>query len=344
VGLVLNSSTVQSYIRGAYSYDASDLVPSASNPNLIIMTINATGTQSVKGNWTTGYEVSYMGIRTLNATVQFAEPSSYTLQGVAVTVLPNVTQSITYDSNQQQVIRVALSNATGTIKELMGTAAFYVASVTSAPIQNGTYAGDYFALIYQVNGPNLVGVFVNGGITAVVNAYTASRAETMCWTLGTPEGVPASANQVCFTSPWSSVSTLPVTTNQTPPATQSQTTSTTISSSCSGYPPGGDCLATYNYTFTISVNYSGSWKLNYQGYNCMVSCESNPLNVSGNYTGSGFYSKAVTLSGLNNNGLTLCATAQKLDGSNSTLVLTVTGYNETSLPYGSTSYCGGVVP
>jgi hypothetical protein len=219
-----------------------------------------------------------------------------------------------------------------------------VASVTSAPIQNGTYAGDYFALIYQVNGPNLVGVFVNGGITAVVNAYTASRAETMCWTLGTPEGVPASANQVCFTSPWSSVSTLPVTTNQTPPATQSQTTSTTISSSCSGYPPGGDCLATYNYTFTISVNYSGSWKLNYQGYNCMVSCESNPLNVSGNYTGSGFYSKAVTLSGLNNNGLTLCATAQKLDGSNSTLVLTVTGYNETSLPYGSTSYCGGVVP
>lgn len=206
VGLVLNSSVVQSFIGSAYSYDVVALGSSPSNPNLITVTVNVTGTQSVEGNWTTGYEVSYTGIRTLNATVQFAEPSSYTLQGVAVTVLPNVTQSITYDSNQQQVIRVALSNATGIIKGLMGTAAFYVASVTSVPIQNGTYAGDYFALINQVNSPNLVGVVVNGGMTAVVNAYTASRAETMCWTLGTPEGVPAPTNQVCFTSPWSSSS------------------------------------------------------------------------------------------------------------------------------------------
>jgi len=68
------------------------------------------------------------------------------------------------------------------------------------------------------------------------------------------------------------------------------------------------------------------------------------LNVGGNITGNGLYSKSVILTGPNNNGLTLCATAQKLDGSNLTLILTVTGYNETSLPYGSTSYCGGVVP
>jgi len=121
-----------------------------------------------------------------------------------------------------------------------------------------------------------------------------------------------------------------------------QTSSTTSSSSCSGYPPGGDCLATYSYTFTLSVNYSGPWKLNYQGYNSLG--KSNPLPISGNYTGSGFYSKNVTLSGLNDNGLTLCATAQKLDGSNALLILSVTGYNKTSLPYGSTSYCGGVVP
>jgi len=113
-----------------------------------------------------------------------------------------------------------------------------------------------------------------------------------------------------------------------------QTSSTTsTSSSCTGYPPGGDCLATYSYTFTISVNYTGPWKLTYQGN-----------HVSGNDTGSGFFSKAVTLSDLNTNWLTLCATAQKLDGSNDTLILTVTGHNETSLPYGVTSYCGGVVP
>jgi len=125
-------------------------------------------------------------------------------------------------------------------------------------------------------------------------------------------------------------------------ATTTQTTSSS-SSTCSGYPPGGDCLANYSYVFTISVNYSGSWKLTYQGYSCL-GCKSNPLNVSGSRTGSGFFSTTVTLSGPNTTGLTLCASAQKSDASDSTLILTVTGHNETSLPYGSTSYCGGVVP
>lgn len=111
---------------------------------------------------------------------------------------------------------------------------------------------------------------------------------------------------------------------------------------CSGYPPGGNCLATYSYTFTLSVNYTGPWRVSYQGYNSLG--RSNPTSVSGNLSGSGFYSRAITLSGLNNAGLTLCAQAQKLDGSDSTLVLTITGYNETSAPYGSVSYCGGVVP
>jgi hypothetical protein len=117
---------------------------------------------------------------------------------------------------------------------------------------------------------------------------------------------------------------------------------TSTSSSCSGYPPGGNCLATYSYTFTISVNYGGLWMLTYQGYNSLG--KSNPVNINGSYSGSGFYSKNVTLSGMNNSGLTLCASAQKLDGSNSTLNLWVTGHNETSLPYGSASFCGGVAP
>lgn len=117
------------------------------------------------------------------------------------------------------------------------------------------------------------------------------------------------------------------------------TTSSTVSSSCSGYPPGGNCITTYNYTFTLSVNYSGPWKLTYQGYNSL-----GESNVSGSYDGTGFNSRAITLSGLNNSFLTLCAQAQKLDASSSTLILTITGHNETSIPYGSTSYCGGVVP
>ena len=72
--------------------------------------------------------------------------------------------------------------------------------------------------------------------------------------------------------------------------------------------------------------------------------ESNPTNANGNLTGNGPYSRPVILTGPNNNGLTLCATAQKLDGSNTTLTLAVTGSNSTSAPYGSVTYCGGVVP
>lgn len=204
VTLVLESSVVQSYIGSAYSYNVGNVAPSPTNPNLLTVTVNVTGKQSVSGNWNTGYEVSYTGLRTLIAEVQFAAPSTYTLQDVAVTVLPSVNQSITYDTDQQQVIQVAFSN--DTVKGLMGTAAFYAESVTTVPIQNGTYAGDFFVFMYQVNGTRQIGVFVNGGMTAVLDSYTASRTETMCWTLGTPEGVPAPANEVCFSSPWSGTS------------------------------------------------------------------------------------------------------------------------------------------
>jgi len=129
----------------------------------------------------------------------------------------------------------------------------------------------------------------------------------------------------------------------------SQASSTTNSNStthttwtCSGYPPGGNCIAPYNYTFTVSVNYTGPWRLTYNGQTDVG--EANAHYIMGNLTGTGYYSVPVMLSGLNNGFLTLCAQAQKLDGSNHTLVLTVTGSNQTSAPYGSTSYCGGVVP
>jgi hypothetical protein len=143
------------------------------------------------------------------------------------------------------------------------------------------------------------------------------------------------------TSLTSSTTSLPATTSHSS-TSQSQTTPTTTSSSCSGYPPGGNCPGTYSYTFTISVNYTGPWKLTYLGYNNLG--KTNPSNVSGSYSGSGFFAKNVTMTSVDTGGLTLCATAQKLDASTATLILTVTGYNETSAPYGSTSYCGGVVP
>jgi hypothetical protein len=54
----------------------------------------------------------------------------------------------------------------------------------------------------------------------------------------------------------------------------------------------------------------------------------------------------VTLAGLNNRMLTLCARAQKLDASNSTLFLSINSLypKNISAPYGSVSACGGVAP
>lgn len=125
----------------------------------------------------------------------------------------------------------------------------------------------------------------------------------------------------------------------------SQPTKVATTTSCSGYPPVGNCPGDYSYPFTLSVNYSGPWRLSYQGYLSSFGYgKAIPTNVTGSHSGTGFYSKNITLSGPGNYGLELCASAQKLDGSGSSLILKITGRNETSLPYGSVTYCGGVAP
>jgi len=115
---------------------------------------------------------------------------------------------------------------------------------------------------------------------------------------------------------------------------------------CSGSPPGGDCHANYSYVFTIEVNYSGTWVVDYQGFHNGENSgpNSDAYYASGNFSGKGSYAQMVMLSGDNSYFLDLCATAHKLDNSSSTLTLSVTGSNSTSLPNGSTYYCGGVAP
>lgn len=103
--------------------------------------------------------------------------------------------------------------------------------------------------------------------------------------------------------------------------------------SCYGLP--GTCSA--GYVFTLTVNYTGPWKVTYQGYNDLG--KSNATTVSGNYGGSGSDSWNINVTG-SSNGCTLCAQGQKLDASNFTLTISIGGAkNETSLPYGSTSTC-----
>lgn len=116
--------------------------------------------------------------------------------------------------------------------------------------------------------------------------------------------------------------------------------------SCSGYPPGGNCPGSYSYTFTVDVNYPGQWRVTWWGYHSVGA----DFGQVGNYTGGTFVgtgnsSKDAELSGPNNNGLALCARAQKLDSSTSTLTLNVLyRSNQTSLPLGYATLCGGVAP
>ena len=119
---------------------------------------------------------------------------------------------------------------------------------------------------------------------------------------------------------------------------------TVKASSCSGYPPGGNCVAPYSNTFTISVNYTGQWSLNYSGLTNVG--EANPYNVTGTHTGTGYFTVPVTLSGLNSRMLTVCAQAQKLDASNATIFLSVGPLypKNTSAPHGTVSECGTVAP
>jgi hypothetical protein len=113
---------------------------------------------------------------------------------------------------------------------------------------------------------------------------------------------------------------------------------------CSGYLPGGNCHSDITYDFTIVVNYSGSWKVDYRGFH---NGENSTPNSDANYTGGefsgeGYGTKTVTISGDNYYYLQLCATAHKLGTSDLTLTLSVIASNSTSLPYGSISNCGGV--
>jgi len=205
----------------------------------------------------------------------------------------NVTATILdyCDSGYNQPNALGLTNSTGYAPNFIGWTGIFTVSVT--------YAGVEYTFPAQTN----------GGVSLA--------------TLSLPSGVMIEKTIGCGGLDCFNDTTMIT-------ASSSQTTSSSTTS-CSGNPPGGDCISAYSYTFTLSVNYSGPWKLTYQGYNSLG--EFNPTDVSGSYNGTGFFSIPMTVSGLDNNGLTLCAQAQKLDGSDATLILTVTGYNETSLPY-----------
>jgi len=156
---------------------------------------------------------------------------------------------------------------------------------------------------------------------------------------------PAHNTTVTKTVPEITTTTQTSTTTVVSTSFATSTMSFGFAATCSGSPQGGGsnvAAPTWSINLGLTVNYTGPWTLTYQGYNSLG--KSNPTSTSGSCNGTGFYSLPVSVSGSTSEALTLCAQAQKLDSSNATMILTITGDNETSLPNGSVSYCGGEIP
>jgi len=208
--LVFNSSKVLSYVRPAYTYSFS-IVQDPFAANIANALINVTETQSVSGNWTTGYEVTYSGV-VLNATVQFTAPSDYQLISFGANNLSNQTYSINYNSTQQHIIQIALSNST--VENLLSKFSPYYVNEVSGLVGNGSSA--YYFSIGQVDGPEDVSGYVNAAMTAVGSATLGFNGGGGCYYSPT----------FCYSVPW----------NSTTVSTTSSTSSSSSSISTTSLP------------------------------------------------------------------------------------------------------------
>lgn len=114
---------------------------------------------------------------------------------------------------------------------------------------------------------------------------------------------------------------------------------TSSSTSCSA--TGGiGCPHFFDTNWTLSVNYSGPWGANYQGW--LGDKTSGQLIVSGSFFGNGADNKTVTVEGWSDYGVTICVQAQKLDSSNAMLNVSILPphvNNQTSLAFGTAESC-----
>ncbi|HUH99661.1 MAG TPA: hypothetical protein VLY65_01335 [Nitrososphaerales archaeon] len=88
------------------------------------------------------------------------------------------------------------------------------------------------------------------------------------------------------------------------------------------------------------MNYDGSWGATYQGW--LGDRSSGQLVASGSFYGNSIGSMTINVSGTSDYGVTICLAGQKLDSSDSTLVVSILPpnvTNQTSLPYGNAQTC-----
>ena len=173
--VAFSSPSVQAYwnknVNSTQGYGVGPVVRGQDGSSLVFVTFSVTDSRAISGNWTSEYSLTYSQRFNLNVTVEFTPPSAYQVINVGIQDLPNFNQSISFTSQQMQIIHVALSNST--VKQYTAQSEYYVQSVTYFPNSgNETFAGDYQVNIGQANGSCEIQIFVNPTTNSVVTPMT----------------------------------------------------------------------------------------------------------------------------------------------------------------------------
>jgi len=175
--VVTNSSEVQRYVTGVYEYDFSSESRASCTQSLPpLITLNVTGRQSVAGNWTTGYLITYSNNTLLRATVDV----SFVVRNFSATSLQNRTYALTFSQDDIRVLEFTLSDPS--VKSQIGGLDWYVSGIFP-PVQstNGTIQNEYYVTLDQVNGNRLVEIFANSQLTQVNGIYFSQVCRLNGW-------------------------------------------------------------------------------------------------------------------------------------------------------------------
>jgi len=172
----LDTPQVLPFIKTAYEYHLVYFAHSQTNWDLMYAVLNVTGNQVVTGNYTTGYQVSYVGNELLNVTVFRVTFQHFDVTHVSAYALPDRNESVLYTPQQVQAIGLALSDSK--VASLMVGPHYYAEFVGSSG--NATNAVSYVVQLYQVDGTVIVGAFVDLSLNSVTSSFSQQRGSGEC--------------------------------------------------------------------------------------------------------------------------------------------------------------------
>jgi hypothetical protein len=173
----LDTQQVLAFIKTAYEYHIVYFAHSRTNPWVMYAVLNVTGGQVMTGNYTTGYQVSYVGDRLLNVTVLRVAASHFEVTHLSAYNLPDRNDSVAYTPQQVQAIKLALSDPR--VESLVAGVPYYVEFV--GPSGSAATTGGYIVQLYQVDGTGIVVALVITDLNSVISSYAQQRISGECW-------------------------------------------------------------------------------------------------------------------------------------------------------------------